>query len=85
MGGAGAATWRLDNWIPAVAVFIFAAMDSAGNKLYPGSTVTVKWKGGWYDGVVSKVGPQNHLLKVHYKSTCKARHLYFDLDHGGSQ
>ena len=35
-----------------------------GIKVYPGSAVTVKWKGVWYDGVVVKMGPQKHLCEV---------------------
>jgi len=33
--------------------------------VYPGDPVNVKWMGLWYDGVLSKVGPQKDLFKVH--------------------
>ena len=32
--------------------------------MYPGSKVNVRWKGTWYDGIISKIGSKRQMCRV---------------------
>jgi hypothetical protein len=47
-----------------------------GSKVFPGSTVSVKWMGVWYDGTVMEFGPKCNLFKVQMNGRLRVHMLY---------